>query len=78
MNNVASRYAGLSKVLTAFVVLALLAAVFLLFTNGGREKTIVADFKVANSLYNGNEVRMMGVPIGKVREVMSTGASDAS
>jgi virulence factor Mce-like protein len=73
MNNVAQRYAGLSKVLTAFVVLALLAAVFLLFTNGGREKTIVADFKVANSLYNGNEVRMMGVPIGKITKIQPLG-----
>lgn len=73
MNNVAPRYAGLSKVLTAFVVLALLAAVFLLFTNGGREKTIVADFKVANSLYKGNEVRIMGVPVGKVTKIQPIG-----
>jgi phospholipid/cholesterol/gamma-HCH transport system substrate-binding protein len=73
MNNVAPRFAGLSKVLTAFVVLALLAAVFLLFTNGGREKTMVADFKVANSLYKGNEVRMMGVPVGKVTKIEPLG-----
>jgi phospholipid/cholesterol/gamma-HCH transport system substrate-binding protein len=73
MNTVAPRFAGLSKVLTAFVVLALLAAVFLLFTNGGREKTIVADFKVANSLYNGNEVRIMGVPVGKVTKIQAVG-----
>ncbi|HJR89505.1 MAG TPA: MCE family protein [Aeromicrobium sp.] len=73
MNNVASRFAGLSKVLTAFVVLALLAAVFLLFTNSGREKTIVADFKVANSLYKGNEVRIMGVPVGKVTRIQPLG-----
>jgi len=73
MNTTAPRFAGLSKLLTAFVVLALLAAVFLLFTNGGREKTIVADFKVANSLYNGNEVRMMGVPVGKVTKIQPLG-----
>lgn len=73
MNNVAPRFAGLSKVLTAFVVLALLAAVFLLFTNGGREKTIVADFKVANSLYDENEVRIMGVPVGKVTKIEPIG-----
>ena len=73
MNTVAPRFAGLSKVLTAFVVLALLAAVFLLFTNSGREKTIVADFKVANSLYNGNEVRIMGVPVGKVTSIQPLG-----
>ena len=73
MNDVAQRFAGLSKVLTAFVVLALLAAVFLLFTNEGREKTIVADFKVANSLYDENEVRIMGVPVGKVTEIEPIG-----
>lgn len=71
MNN--SRYAGLSKVLTAFVVLALLAAVFLLFTNGGNKKTVVADFKVANSLYKGNEVRVIGVPVGKITKIEPLG-----
>lgn len=73
MNNAAPRYAGLSKVLTAFVVLALLAAVFLLFTNGGREKTLVADFKVANSLYKGNDVRVMGVSVGEVTKIQPQG-----
>jgi phospholipid/cholesterol/gamma-HCH transport system substrate-binding protein len=73
MNSAAARYAGLSKVLAAFVVLALLAAVFLLFTNGGREKTMVADFKVANSLYNGNEVRVMGVPVGRITKIEPQG-----
>lgn len=73
MNHVASRFAGLSKVLTAFVVLALLAAVFLLFTNESTDKTIVADFKVANSLYEENEVRIMGVPVGKVTEIRPLG-----
>lgn len=68
-----TKYAGLSKVLTAFVVLALLAAVFLLFTNGGQEKTVVADFKVANSLYKGNEVRVIGVPVGKVEKIEPQG-----
>jgi len=67
------RFSALSKVLTAFVVLALLAAVFLLFANGGSEKTIVADFKGANSLYVGNEVRMMGVPFGKVTSIKPMG-----
>lgn len=69
----APRYAGLSKVLAAFVVLALLAAVFLLFTNGGREKTVVADFKVANSLYKGNEVRVIGVPVGRIEKIEPEG-----
>jgi virulence factor Mce-like protein len=73
MTNASARFAGLTKVLTAFVVLALLAAVFLLFNNGGTDKTIVADFKVANSLYKGNEVRIMGVPVGKVTKIQPLG-----
>lgn len=73
MANAIPRFAGLSKVVTAFVVLALLAAVFLLFTNGGREKTLVADFKVANSLYKGNSVRVMGVPVGRVTSIQAEG-----
>jgi virulence factor Mce-like protein len=73
MSNSVARFAGLSKVLTAFVVIALLAAMFLLLNEGGREKTIVADFKVANSLYKGNEVRIMGVPVGKVTKIEPLG-----
>ena len=73
LTNAGPRFAGLSKVLTAFVVLALLSAVFLLFTNGTREKTLVADFKVANSLYKGNAVRVMGVPVGHVTQIQAEG-----
>ena len=73
MTNAAQRFAGLSKVLTAFVVLALLAAAFVFLTPAANDKTIVADFKVANSLYEGNEVRMMGVPVGEVTKIEPLG-----
>lgn len=68
-----SRFASLSKVLTAFVVLALLAALFLVFSNGGRQKTVTADFRGANSLYKGGEVRVLGVPVGKIKSVEARG-----
>lgn len=73
MTNATARFAGLSKVLTAFVVIALVASAFMLLNNGGQEKTIVADFKVANSLYKGNEVRIMGVPVGRVTKIQPLG-----
>lgn len=68
-----SRFASLSKVLTAFVVLALLAAVFLVFTSGGNSKQLTADFASANSLYKGGEVRVAGVTIGEIKSVEAKG-----
>jgi virulence factor Mce-like protein len=73
MSSFNARFAGLSKVLTTFVVLALLAAVFLVFTNGDRAKTVTADFKTANSLYKGGEVRIAGVVVGKIKSVEAKG-----
>ena len=73
MSGFNARFAGLSKVLTTFVVLALLAAVFLVFTSGDRAKTVTADFKTANSLYKGGEVRIAGVVVGKIKSVEAKG-----
>jgi virulence factor Mce-like protein len=73
VTNVGARFAGLSKVLTTFVVLALLAALFLVFTNSSRTKTVTADFKTANSLYKGGEVRIAGVVVGKIKSVEAQG-----
>ncbi len=68
-----SRFAGLSKVLTAFVVLALIAAVILVFTRNGTERTLTVDFPRTNSLYKGSDVRVLGVPVGEVTELKAQG-----
>lgn len=73
MSGFTARFASLSKVLTAFVVLALLAALFLVFTSGGGTKTVTADFTTANSLYKGGEVRIAGVVVGKITAVEARG-----
>lgn len=69
----AQRLAGASKVLAIFVVVALFAAVVLVFNRGGDARTITADFTQTTSLYEGSEVRVLGVPVGKVTELEPKG-----
>lgn len=69
----AQRLAGASKVLAIFVVVALFAAVVLVFNRGGDARTITADFTQTTSLYEGSEVRVLGVPVGKVTELQPKG-----
>ena len=57
----AQRLAGASKVLAIFVVVALFAAGVLVFNRGGSDRTITADFTQTTSLYEGSEVRVLGV-----------------
>ena len=71
--NILSRFAGLTKVLTVFVVLALIAAVVLVFTRNGTERTLTVDFPRTNSLYKGSDVRILGVPVGEVTELKAKG-----
>ena len=68
-----TRFAGLAKVLTVFVVLALVAAVVLVFTRNGMERTLTVDFPRTNSLYKGSDVRILGVPVGEVKELKAQG-----
>lgn len=54
-------------------VVALLAAALLLILPGGSETHVTADFPRALSLYKGSDVRILGVAVGKVDEVMPSG-----
>ncbi|MGZ5368953.1 MAG: MCE family protein [Aeromicrobium sp.] len=67
------RFAGLSKFLTAFVILALIVAgaVMLMGRDGTRYVTV--DFKQANSLYKGSDVKILGVPVGTVESMTPKG-----
>ena len=71
--NFFSRFAGLTRVLTVFVVLALIAAVLLVFTRNGIERHVTVDFTSTNSLYKGSDVRILGVPVGKVEKLTAKG-----
>lgn len=71
--SVFTRFAGLAKVLTVFVVLALIAAVVMVFTRNDMERTLTVDFPRTNSLYKGSDVRVLGVPVGEVKELKAQG-----
>lgn len=67
------RFAGISNVLTAFVVLALLAAVALVVNNGDGERYLTIDFEQTNSVYKGSDVKILGVPVGQVESLTPRG-----
>ncbi|MGC4110900.1 MAG: MCE family protein [Nocardioides sp.] len=64
----------LQKILVPLVVVALAIAALVAFVfDGGHEKTLTADFPRTVSLYEGSDVRVLGVPIGKVDSVTPSG-----
>jgi phospholipid/cholesterol/gamma-HCH transport system substrate-binding protein len=64
----------LAKFLVPIVVLALAIAGLVAFVfGGGHEKSLTADFPRTVSLYEGSDVRVLGVPIGKVDSVTPSG-----
>jgi phospholipid/cholesterol/gamma-HCH transport system substrate-binding protein len=60
---------GVPAVVLALAVAALVAFGF----GGGHQKTLTADFPRAVSLYEGSDVRVLGVPVGKVDSVTPSG-----
>lgn len=69
-----SRVTGLSRVLSIVAVLAVVAALGLALLQQGEEpKTLTASFPRTVSLYEGSDVRILGVPVGKVETVTPTG-----
>lgn len=67
------RVAGLSRLLAAFVVVALIAAVIVGFNRGEERKTVTVDFPQTIALYEGSDVRVMGVPMGTVDRLQAEG-----
>jgi phospholipid/cholesterol/gamma-HCH transport system substrate-binding protein len=64
----------LTKILVPVVVLVLAITALVTFVLGGEhQKTLTADFPRAVSLYEGSDVRVLGVPIGKVDSVTPSG-----
>jgi phospholipid/cholesterol/gamma-HCH transport system substrate-binding protein len=64
----------MAKLLVPMVLLALVVAALVAFVfDGGHQKTLTADFPRAVSLYVGSDVRVLGVPIGKVDSVTPSG-----
>jgi len=60
----------LTKILVPVVVLVLAVTALVAFVfGGGHQKTLTADFPRTVSLYEGSDVRVLGVPVGKVDSV---------
>jgi phospholipid/cholesterol/gamma-HCH transport system substrate-binding protein len=63
-----------TKVVLPLVLLALVVVGVVTFLFGGNDqKTLTADFPRTVSLYQGSDVRVLGVPVGKVDSVTPTG-----
>jgi phospholipid/cholesterol/gamma-HCH transport system substrate-binding protein len=65
---------GFTRVLSVLAVLAVVAAFGLaLLQREDEQKTLTASFPRTVSLYEGSDVRILGVPVGKVETVTPTG-----
>ena len=65
---------GLKRFVVPAVLVALvLAAGVWMFTGGSESKTLVAHFPRTISVYEGSDVRVLGVPVGTVKEITPSG-----
>lgn len=63
----------LNPIVAVILVVALVAAALALFWPGSEKRTVTADFPRTVSLYEGSEVRILGVAVGKVETVTPVG-----
>ena len=59
--------------LAALVLLALLVAAALFFGGTDSKRTITIDFTSTNSVYKGSDVKILGVPVGRVTKLTPRG-----
>ena len=64
-----------SRPIILVVVVLLVAATFLVVGSGPETRTVTAHFERTVSLYQGSEVRIMGVRVGTVKAVVPEGRS---
>src|SRR4051812_40823835 len=64
---------GLTRILAVVAVLAVVAALVLAALPGQDKKYLTASFPRTVSLYEGSDVRILGVPVGKVESVQPSG-----
>ncbi|WP_445258725.1 MCE family protein [Nocardioides aurantiacus] len=63
----------LNPIIAVILVVALVAAALALFWPGSDKRTVTADFPRTVSLYEGSDVRILGVAVGKVEKVTPVG-----
>ncbi|HET7385633.1 MAG TPA: MCE family protein [Nocardioidaceae bacterium] len=73
MSEMDAKMAGFTRILSAVAVLAVVVALVLVFLPGHREKHLTAYFPRTVSLYEGSDVRILGVPVGTVDSVTPSG-----
>src|SRR6476620_12425504 len=64
---------GLTRILAVVAVLAVVAALVLAAMPDQEKKYVTASFPRTVSLYEGSDVRILGVPVGKVESVRPSG-----
>src|SRR4051794_13867261 len=64
---------GLTRILAVVAVLAVVAALVLAAMPDQEKKYVTASFPRTVSLYEGSDVRILGVPVGKVESVQPSG-----
>jgi virulence factor Mce-like protein len=62
-----------TSLIAGAVVLLVLVAAFLVFRPGNDQVTMTADFPRTVSLYEGSDVKILGVPVGKVDKITPMG-----
>jgi phospholipid/cholesterol/gamma-HCH transport system substrate-binding protein len=62
-----------TSLITTVIVLLVIFASYLVFRPGGNDMTITADFPRTVSLYEGSDVKILGVPVGKVDKITPMG-----
>ncbi|ALX03853.1 MULTISPECIES: MCE family protein [Aeromicrobium] len=68
-----SRLAGAARILTVLVALVLVVGLVIVFGQRDAKKTITVDFTQTNSLYEGSDVRILGVAVGTVDRLVPRG-----
>ncbi|MEO7942637.1 MAG: MCE family protein [Marmoricola sp.] len=66
-------FTRISPLVALLAVLAVVAALLVVFLPGADRKYVTADFPRTVSLYEGSEVKILGVPVGKVEKVTPAG-----
>ena len=66
-------FKSVNPAIAAVAAVALVAALVFLVLPGGGTKTITADFPRTVSLYKGSDVKILGIPVGKIDKVTPMG-----
>lgn len=67
------RITGISKILAAAVAVLLVGALLLAVTGNDGKKYVTVDFPQVNSVYEGSDVKILGVTVGRVETLTPRG-----